>query len=890
MKDSASPGNVISYQYDALGRRIVKTINGAPFNYTYSGIAPIEERDGITNAILNRTIFSYYLLPVANDKGNQTFYYHQDEHASVEAISDAAGNLAERYVYDAYGKPTLYDAAGNVIPSSLSGNRFMFTGQEYDSATGSYRFFFRNYSPETGSFDQRDRIGYEDGMGMYQYVHNNPANGIDIWGLKDCDEEEKSLIDKVETVNSWTNGGTSWLELVSTWKYKKQLDALLKFEHDLNVVNKILISQKMWKESSNLSQTLLKTSQQVDAMQAGKMGKWSSGLGKLNLGLNLVDVGIKTSKFGDALGGYSAGTVDGAGLAKSGGNLAQSGLGLTPVGGLYNLFDFTQEKVTSALTGGNGQSMNDNAEYAGQFYGDQSIKAEQWVRKTGREWTGWDWGDNSEEAFDDWQWQQGNAAKWQRAKRSMEEKQRRRNNPDCPQNDPGGTRKPRPQTPGITRTTEVISSNDPNEIIGPEGYGDNKFVSVKDRLPYTITYENDKSATAPAKFVKITTPVQPKMDASTFRLGSFGFNSLTFTIPDGTSSYYQRLDARDSLGLYVDVTAGYDQLNNQVFWEFQSIDPVTLLPPADPLKGFLLLQDSANQTSGHGFVNFSIKPVSNAITGDTISTTANIIFDQNAVIPTNRHKNTIDAFAPASFIDSLPATTPNTEINLLFSGNDDAGGSGIRSFSVYVSDNNGPVQLYIANFTGTDTTFRGLAQHQYKFYVSATDNVGNIEEIKLAGTVRITDGEEVICPNGNTTFESNVTGTTYQWQVNNGLGFSDISNGGVYNGVTTAALSLTSVPTSFYGYQYRCIVDGTDTSDLFVIKFAMTWEGTVSTAWENPANWSCNSLPDMNTDVIILAGKERYPQVNSNPMIRSLRTNAGSSVTVKSGFTLTVVK
>ncbi|MEI9809556.1 MAG: hypothetical protein WDO16_17745 [Bacteroidota bacterium] len=69
------------------------------------------------------------------------------------------------------------------------------------------------------------------------------------------------------------------------------------------------------------------------------------------------------------------------------------------------------------------------------------------------------------------------------------------------------------------------------------------------------------------------------MDAASFQLGSFGFNSLTFAVQPGTASYYQRLDCRDSLSLYIDVTAGYDQLAHQAFWEFQSIDPVTLLPP-----------------------------------------------------------------------------------------------------------------------------------------------------------------------------------------------------------------------------------------------------------------------------------------------------------------------
>ena len=70
----------------------------------------------------------------------------------------------------------------------------------------------------------------------------------------------------------------------------------------------------------------------------------------------------------------------------------------------------------------------------------------------------------------------------------------------------------------------------------------------------------------------------------------------------------------------------------------------------------------------------------------------------------------------------------------------------------------------------------------------------------------------------------------------------------------------------------------------------MTWEGTVSTAWENPANWSCNVLPDMNTDVIINGGKINYPVINSNPTVRTLRLNPGATGTVNTGFTLTVVK
>ncbi len=62
----------------------------------------------------------------------------------------------------------------------------------------------------------------------------------------------------------------------------------------------------------------------------------------------------------------------------------------------------------------------------------------------------------------------------------------------------------------------------------------------------------------------------------------------------------------------------------------------------------------------------------------------------------------------------------------------------------------------------------------------------------------------------NTTLPSPATDVSntaiYQWQVNTGSGFTNISNGGVYSGATTASLTLSNTPTSMNGYKYRVIV------------------------------------------------------------------------------------
>ncbi len=53
-------------------------------------------------------------------------------------------------------------------------------------------------------------------------------------------------------------------------------------------------------------------------------------------------------------------------------------------------------------------------------------------------------------------------------------------------------------------------------------------------------------------------------------------------------------------------------------------------------------------------------------------------------------------------------------------------------------------------------------------------------------------------------------GLTYQWQVSTDGGntWSNVSNGGIYSGATTATLTVTDPPLSDNGYEYRCNVSG----------------------------------------------------------------------------------
>jgi len=300
----------------------------------------------------------------------------------------------------------------------------------------------------------------------------------------------------------------------------------------------------------------------------------------------------------------------------------------------------------------------------------------------------------------------------------------------------------KPPLPGSPINIPRLHAVDPNEISGPVGYEASRWVARKDRLGYTILFENDPDfATAPAQVVRVNLPVDPHLNINTVRLGSFGFGAFAFDVPPNTSFYSRRLDVRDSLQVYVDVTAGIDVVKKEVFWIFESIDPLTGLPPEAGDVGFLPVNDTTvniyNDTlpkRGEGYVTFTIVPANSTVTGDTAFAQASIVFDINEAILTNTWTNLIDAFPPTSTLDNLPATVPpDSTLNITWTGQDDPGGVGVRHYDLYASRDGGPFLIVAEKVDTTAYQFTGSPGATYAFYTRATDHVGNVEEPKFAG-------------------------------------------------------------------------------------------------------------------------------------------------------------
>lgn len=105
--------------------------------------------------------------PVAMVASSVTYYYHFDGLGSVIALTSSSGTAVETYRYDAFGQTKILNASGQLILTSAVGNRYMFTGQEYDSDAAVYNCHARFYNPSLGRFLQPDPIGYFDGMNLY---------------------------------------------------------------------------------------------------------------------------------------------------------------------------------------------------------------------------------------------------------------------------------------------------------------------------------------------------------------------------------------------------------------------------------------------------------------------------------------------------------------------------------------------------------------------------------------------------------------------------------------------------------------------------------------------------------------------------------------------------
>ncbi|MXO04976.1 MBG domain-containing protein [Flavobacterium sp. HBTb2-11-1] len=117
---------------------------------------------------------------------------------------------------------------------------------------------------------------------------------------------------------------------------------------------------------------------------------------------------------------------------------------------------------------------------------------------------------------------------------------------------------------------------------------------------------------------------------------------------------------------------------------------------------------------------------------------------------------------------------------------------------------------------------------------------------------------KTICPSDNTSFSITASNaTSYQWQVNTGSGFTNISNTAPYSGVTINTLSITGATSSMNGYQYRCVatnLSGSVNSNAATL----TVPTAISTSVSAQTNVSAYGLANGSATISVSGGNSPY--------------------------------
>lgn len=156
----------LSFSYDALGRRISKTVLSTATQFLYDGNNAVQEVQGsMVNPILVGLGVDERFA--RNDATGRT-YFLTDLLNSTIALTDPNGAVKQQYSYDPYGNVTLSDTTTGFT------NPYQYTGREADTE-GLYYYRARYYSPMMGGFLSEDPIGFAGGQpSFYAYAGGNP--------------------------------------------------------------------------------------------------------------------------------------------------------------------------------------------------------------------------------------------------------------------------------------------------------------------------------------------------------------------------------------------------------------------------------------------------------------------------------------------------------------------------------------------------------------------------------------------------------------------------------------------------------------------------------------------------------------------------------------------
>ncbi|MFN4246554.1 MAG: GEVED domain-containing protein [Flavipsychrobacter sp.] len=186
----------------------------------------------------------------------------------------------------------------------------------------------------------------------------------------------------------------------------------------------------------------------------------------------------------------------------------------------------------------------------------------------------------------------------------------------------------------------------------------------------------------------------------------------------------------------------------------------------------------------------------------------------------------------------LTAAATGSGIAYQWQVNTGSGFTNVTNGGVYSGATTGSLTL-----TSAPSTFNG---YQYRCVASASCNtvtaISNTSTLSVGSATGITSmtPNTVVCNGAPAVFAVNATGTnlTYQWQVHDGTGYYNLTNAGIYSGVSTNTLNISSATPAINGYAYRCILTGSCAPLTFITGASTLTIGTSIPVYTQPANFT----------------------------------------------------
>jgi len=167
-----------SYAYDAVGRRVQKTVNSQTTEYHWLGSELIAEYQN--NQVIKTYSYIDGYAPIEMQEGVNTYTVHSDHLDIPRYLTNQSGQVVWQNLPSPYGVSQVdEDPDGNGEKVSFN---VRFPGQYFDEETGLHYNHFRYYDPAIGRYITSDPIGLTGGLNTYSYVFN-PLSYIDPKGL-----------------------------------------------------------------------------------------------------------------------------------------------------------------------------------------------------------------------------------------------------------------------------------------------------------------------------------------------------------------------------------------------------------------------------------------------------------------------------------------------------------------------------------------------------------------------------------------------------------------------------------------------------------------------------------------------------------------------------------